>query len=81
MLKLIIYKKKACIYIVGGTKEPITTFTKYVEYPAISNTLGFILSPIFWNSYEGLIHKGVKYRVNNLKETSELIEKLIKGEN
>lgn len=31
MLKLIIYKKKACVYLVGGIKEPIITFTKYVE--------------------------------------------------
>lgn len=28
MLKLVIYKKKACIYLVGGTKEAIITLDK-----------------------------------------------------
>lgn len=28
MLRLVIYKKKACIYLVGGTKEAILTFGK-----------------------------------------------------
>ena len=31
MLKLVIYKKKACIYLVGGTKEAIITLDK-TEY-------------------------------------------------
>lgn len=30
MLKLIIYKKKACIYLVGGTKEAVITLDKTV---------------------------------------------------
>lgn len=28
MLKLVIYKKKACIYLVGGTKEAVITLDK-----------------------------------------------------
>lgn len=30
MLKLVIYKKKACIYLVGGTKEAIITLEEYI---------------------------------------------------
>ena len=37
MLKLVIYKKKACIYLVGGTKKPITEFNKDSSYVDIAN--------------------------------------------
>nr|DAW32368.1 MAG TPA: hypothetical protein [Caudoviricetes sp.] len=30
MLRLTIYKNKACIYLVGGTEEPVITFRKKV---------------------------------------------------
>ena len=34
MLRLIIYKKKACIYLVGGTKEAVITLDKTESFYA-----------------------------------------------
>ena len=81
MLKLVIYKKKACVYLVGGTKEPTSTFNKDVSYVEIMNSLSFKHIPIFWENFEGVLHKGKVYKVTTLREASKLIEKLIKGEN
>lgn len=39
MLRLIIYKKKACIYLVGGTKEAILTLDKTENFYQIFSYL------------------------------------------
>ncbi len=39
MLKLVIYKKKACIYLVGGTKEAILTLDKTENFYQIFSYL------------------------------------------
>lgn len=84
-LKLVIYKKKACIYIVGGTKKPITEFNKDSSYVDIANELYFKLTNLFWDNCEGLYHKGKLHKIDNSRELSrnsvamaKLIEKLIK---
>lgn len=78
MLKLVIYKKKACVYLVGGTKEPTSTFNKDVSYVDIMNNLSYKHIPIFWEDFKGVLHKGKVYEVTTLREASKLIEKLIK---
>lgn len=87
-LKLVIYKKKACVYIVGGTKKPIAEFNKDSSYAEIANELYFKLTSLFWDDCEGLYHKGKLHKIDksrdlskNSLEMAKLIEKLIKGEN
>ena len=80
MLKLIIYKKKACIYLVGGTKEAILTLDKTENFYQIFSYLIFTLNTYFWDIYEGFFHKGKFYEASDAMETAKLIEKLIKGE-
>ena len=65
MLKLIIYKKKACIYLVGGTKEAFSELT-------------FTLNHYFWDIYEGFYHKGKFYSTTDKWETAKIFEELIK---
>lgn len=81
MLKLVIYKKKACIYLVGGTKEAILTLDKTENFYQIFSYLLFTLNTYFWDVYEGFYHKGKFYEASDAMETAKLIEKLIKGEN
>lgn len=88
MLKLVVYKKKACVYIIGGSKKPITEFNKDVSYTEIANELYFKLTNLFWDNCEGLYHKGKLHKIDKSRELSKnslgmakLIEKLIKGEN
>lgn len=76
MLKLIIYKKKACIYLVGGTKEAVITLDKTESFYQIFSELLFTLNHHFWDIYEGFYHKGKFY--TDKWETADLIEKLIK---
>ena len=77
MLKLVIYKKKACIYLIGGTKEPITTFSKDEETYHIAIRLCFTLNKFFWDSYEGFYHKGKFYSIDTVEETTLKIKELI----
>ena len=49
MLRLIIYKKKACIYLVGGTKEAILTFGKDDSIFQLCGYLSYHLNKNFWN--------------------------------
>jgi hypothetical protein len=81
MLKLIVYKKKACIYLVGGTKEAVITLDKTENVYQIFSELTFTLNHHFWDIYEGFYHKGKFYSTTDKRETAKLIEKLIKGEN
>lgn len=81
MLKLVIYKKKACIYLVGGTKEAVITLDKTESFYQIFSELAFTLNHYFWDIYEGFFHKGKFYSSTDKWETAKLIEKLIKGEN
>lgn len=78
MLKLVIYKKKACIYLVGGTKEAIITLDKTENYYQIFSYLIFTLNTYFWDGYTGILHKGKFYEASDAMETAKLIEKLIK---
>ena len=78
MLKLVIYKKKACIYLVGGTKEAILTLYKTESLVEIFTYLTFTLNSHFWDGYEGFYHKGKFYSMSDSWETAKLIEKLIK---
>lgn len=48
MLKLVIYKKKACIYLVGGTKEAVITLDKTENFYQIFSYLIFTLNTNFW---------------------------------
>lgn len=77
-LKLVVYKKKACIYLVGGTKDPVSTFNKEANYLEIANDLSFKYIPSFWYNFGGVLHKGKLHEVTTLREASKLIEKLIK---
>lgn len=88
MLKLVIYKKKACVYIVGGTKKPIVELNKDSSYVEIANELYFKLASLFWDNCEGIYHKGKLHKIDSSQDLSKnplgmakLIEKLIKGEN
>lgn len=78
MLKLVIYKKKACIYLVGGTKEAVIVFDKNAELFEIENALTYKLAPFFWDSYEGIYHKGKFYRTSDKWVTATIIEYWIK---
>lgn len=77
-LKLVIYKKKACIYLVGGTKEAILTLYKIESFVEIFTYLTFTLNSHFWDGYGGFYHKGKFYSMSDSWETAKLIEKLIK---
>lgn len=77
-LKLTIYKKKACIYLVGGTKEAILTLDKTENFYQILSYLKFTLNFHFWDDYGGFYHKGKFYSMSDSWETAKLIEKLIK---
>lgn len=88
MLKLIIFKKNACVYIVGGTKKPIAEFKKDSSYVEIANELYYKLTNLFWDSCEGLYYKGKLHKIDNSRDITKnslgmakLIEKLVKGEN
>lgn len=81
MLKLVIYKKNACVYLVGGTKTPITKFDKNAEIYEILSELNYVISPYFWNTYEGFYNKGKFYKAKTALRTACLFKKLIKGEN
>lgn len=78
MLRLIIYKKKACIYLVGGTKEAVITLDKTESFYQIFSELSFTLNRYFWDVYQGIFHKGKFYEASDAMETAKLIEKLIK---
>ena len=80
MLKLIIYKKNAYVYLFGGTKEAII-IDKNADFIEILNTLHYEISRQFWDSYEGFYNKGKFYKVKTVLGTANLFEKLIKGEN
>ena len=78
MLKLIIYKKKACIYLIGGTKEPIMTLKKTETAYEIAVELAFTLNSYFWDRYEGIYYKGKLYGVKTPHKTALKIYELIK---
>lgn len=78
MLRLTIYKNKACIYLVGGTNEPICTLSKNSTYTYILGRLSFIFVSYFWYTYSGIYHKGKFYSIDTIEETAKFIEKQIK---
>lgn len=78
MLRLIIYKKKACIYLVGGTKEAVITLDKTESFYQIFSELSSTLNRYFWDDYQCIFHKGKSYSMSDSWETAKLIEKLIK---
>lgn len=78
MLKLIIYKKKACIYLVGGTKEAVITLDKTESVDQIFSELTFTLNHHFWDIYEGFFHKGKFYSTSNKWVTAKIIEYWVK---
>lgn len=78
MLKLIIYKKKACIYLVGGTKEAVITLDKTESFYQILSELTFKLNHYFWDIYDGIYHKGKFYSTTDKWETAKIFEELIK---
>lgn len=47
MLKLVIYKKNAYVYLVGGTKEAIIKLDKNAEIFEILNELNYKITPYF----------------------------------
>lgn len=67
MLKLIVYKKKACIYLVGGTKEAVITLDKTESVDQIFSELPLSLTIIF----------GILIRVSTIK--ANFIAPLING--
>lgn len=71
-------RKKACVYLVGGTKDPVSTFNKEVTSTEIAFELMSELILSFWINFGGILHKGKFYEVTRLMEASKLIEKLIK---
>lgn len=77
MLRLIIYKKKACIYLVGGTKEAVITLDKTESFYQIFSELAFTLNHHFWNGYKGIFHKGKFYEANDAMETAITIKKIL----
>ena len=78
MLKLVIYKKKACIYLIGGTKEAVITLDKTESFYQIFSGFTFTFNSYFWDIYDGFYHKGKFYSTTDKWETAKLIEKLIK---
>ena len=78
MLKLVVYKKKACIYLVGGTNLALATFSKNTDYFTILSRLRFILIGIFWDTYKGIYHKGKFHKANTIEETAKFIEERLK---
>ena len=78
MLKLVIYKKKACIYLVGGTKEAVITLDKTESFYQIFSELVFKLNHYFWDIYKGFYHKGKFYSTTDKWETAKIFEELIK---
>lgn len=78
MLKLVIYKKKACVYLVGGTKEAIITLDKTENFYHIWSYLSYAFNQHFWNDYKGFFYKGKFYSTTDRWETADIIEKLIK---
>ena len=77
MLKLIIYKKKACIYLVGGTKEAILTFGKDDSIFQLCGYLSYHTNKNFWNGYKGILHKGEFYEASGAMETAIVIKKIL----
>ena len=78
MLKLIIYKKKACIYLVGGTKEAVITLDKTESFYQILSELTFKLNHYFWDTYKGIYYKGKFYSTSNKWVTAKIIEYWVK---
>lgn len=78
MLKLVIYKKKACIYLIGGTKEPVITLKKDETAYDIAIELVFTLNSYFWDIYEGIYYKGELYSIETVHETAKFISNKIK---
>lgn len=78
MLKLVVYKKKACIYLIGGTKEPVITLNKSETAYEISMELVFKINQYFWDRYEGIYYKGKLYSIETIHETALKIEELLK---
>lgn len=77
MLKLVIYKKKACIYLVGGTNKAIITFGKNDSIFQVCGYLSYHLNKNFWNNYQGIYHKGKFYKSSDAMDTAIIIEKIL----
>ena len=77
MLRLVIYKKKACIYLVGGTKEAIITFGKDDSIFQMCGYLSYLLNKNFWDGYQGIFHEGKFYEASDAMETAITIKKIL----
>lgn len=77
MLKLVIYKKKACIYLVGGTKEPIFLINKESGLFDICSLLSSTLHSYFWDGYKGLYYKGKLIELKDSLDTARKIKELM----
>lgn len=77
MLKLIIYKKKACIYLVGGTKEAVITFGKDDSIFQICGYLNFNFNQYFWDDYKGIYYKGKFHESSDPMDTAIIIKKIL----
>ena len=71
-LKLVIYKKKACVYLVGGTKEGVITLPKDESIFEFCKILKFDL-----NQYFCIFHKGKFYEASDAMETAIIIKKIL----
>lgn len=76
-LKLVIYKKKACVYLVGGTKEGVITLPKDESIFEFCKILKFDLNRYFWDGYKGIFHKGKFYEASDAMETAIVIKKIL----
>lgn len=77
MLKLVIYKKKACIYLVGGTKEAVITFGTGDSIYQICSYLNFNFNQYFWDDYQGIYYKGKFHESSGAMDTAIIIGKIL----
>lgn len=79
MLKLVIYKRKACIYLVGGTKKAVITFGTGDSIFQICSYLNFNFNKYFWDDYQGIYYKGKFHESNDAMNTAIIIKKLMEN--
>ena len=77
MLKLVIYKKKACIYLVGGTKDAVITFGTGDSIYQICSYLTFNFNQYFWDDYQGIYYKGKFHESSDAMDTAIIIKKIL----
>ena len=77
MLKLVIYEKKACIYLVGGTKDAVITFGTGDSIYQICSYLTFNFNQCFWDDYQGIYYKGKFHESSDAMDTAIIIGKIL----